>query len=113
MLAGCTSVVDGFQADDSPIEQSGVELARVDGERMESYFGVSAIVYNHTSEAHSITVRFTIYDSNGKQVRQGVDTVPVPAMEERHVSKYWKSGFDESEYNLPVNSWDAEITKVE
>lgn len=108
-VTGCTSVTSANSADDSdPTERGGIELADVRPQPLESYVGISAVVYNGNSGTKAVTVEFRAYDDQGKQLHKGSDSVRVEARSEAPVSKYWEKNPD----NSPFQGWDAKIISV-
>lgn len=109
-IAGCMSSTSANSTDNSdPVEKGGVELANIQPQPLESYNGISAVVYNGNSEQKTVTVEFTAYDSAGNQLHNGTDSVSVESKMQAPVSKYWEKSPDDS----PFQGWDAKIVSVE
>jgi hypothetical protein len=95
--------------DSDPTEMEGIELANVQPQPLESYDGVTAVVYNGNSDTRTVTVEFTVYDGRGNQLHQGTDTVIVDSKSQVPVSKYW----DKTSENPSFQGWDAKVISVE
>lgn len=109
LTAGCTGLANGNRAASSdPLEKDNFELADIQPQPLQSYDGVTAVVYNNGGDAGTVTVQFTAYDSGGNQLHQGTDSVTVPSFNQAPVSKYWEKDPDAS----PFQGWDAKITLV-
>ncbi|WP_162562414.1 hypothetical protein [Salinigranum rubrum] len=110
ITAGCTSSAENGSEQRSvqtsdPLERGGFELADVQPQQLESYVGITAVVYNGNSESGTVTVRFIAYDASGNRLHEGTDSVTVDAKTQAPISMYW----EKEDGNPPFQGWDAMV----
>lgn len=90
-------------------EMGGIELADVHPQPLQTRVGITAVVYNDTSERSQVTVEFAAYAKDGTELHRGRDSVGVDAGQQAPISRYWEKNPD----NPPFQGWDAAIVNVE
>lgn len=110
LTGGCLNGTSGEATDASDaVEKGGFELADIQPQALESYVGITAIVYNDSSKRGTVTVQFTAYDESGDKLHEGTDSVSVDSGAQAPISMYWEKNPD----NSPFQGWDAKIVSVE